>query len=132
MAAELQHDIQYIVNQVFHEIAAKYHNIYRMPPWRILGINTSSWLIFYMMKVSSYFQTPKCIEYIFQYFIRCDSTANKFGKKKEAFTYKLIRQILEKTHGMFILHWVEVNILLEIFQQRKKSSPSCFRDEVYK
>ena len=69
--------------------------------------------------------TPKSIEYIFQYFIRCDSTANKFGKKKEAFTYKLIRQILEKMHGMFILHWVEVNILLEIFQQRKKSFPSA-------
>ena len=74
----------------------------------------------------------KSIEYIFQYFIRRDSTANKFGKKKVAFTYKLIRQILEKTHEMFILHWVEVNILLEIFQQRKKSSPSCFMDEVYK
>lgn len=74
----------------------------------------------------------KSIEYFFQYFIRRDSTANKFGKKKEAFTYKLIRQILEKTHEMFILHWVEVNILLEIFQQRKKSSPSCFMDEVYK
>ena len=27
MAAELLHDIQYIVNQVFHEITAKYHNI---------------------------------------------------------------------------------------------------------
>ena len=47
MAAELLHDIQYIVNQVFHEITAKYHNIYRTPPWRILGINTSSWLILY-------------------------------------------------------------------------------------
>lgn len=120
MAAELLHDIQYIVNQVFHEITAKYHNIYRTPPWRILGINTSSWLIFNMMKVSSYFQNSKKYEYIFQYFIRRDSTANKFGKKKEAFTYKLIRQILEKTHEMFILHWVEVNILLEIFSAKKK------------
>ena len=120
MAAELLHDIQYIVNQVFHEITAKYHNIYRTPPWRILGINTSSWLIFIWWKFLHTFKNSKSIEYIFQYFIRRDSTANKFGKKKEAFTYKLIRQILEKTYEMFILHWVEVNILLEIFQQKKK------------
>ena len=39
-----------------------------------------------LMKVSSHF-SKESIEYIFQDFIRCDSTANNFSKEKETFTY---------------------------------------------
>lgn len=31
--------------------------------------------------------SKRSIEYIFQDFIRCDSTANNFSKEKEIFTY---------------------------------------------
>ena len=61
MAAEFLHDIQCIVNHVFHEIAVKYHNIYRTLWWRILGINTSSWLISFYDESFSYFKLPKVL-----------------------------------------------------------------------
>lgn len=49
-----------------------------------------------LMKVSSHFLQKESIEYIFQDFIRCDSTANNFSEEKEIFTDRLVFRLRKR------------------------------------
>lgn len=71
-----------------------------------------------MMKVFSYFQTTKSIEYIFQYFIRCDSTANKFVCSFINHDIKIrkIRQLRKLFTGYFYIIPLDIRILLFVFR----------------